>query len=99
VIATCELGEIRQSPSGLYVYDDEGRHDEPLTVGGNVRMNEALELRRALAGERIFRDGAWGMATLEVVLAIAESAASRSEVMLKHQVPAVDGIELTAAGA
>jgi len=93
IIATCELGEIRQSQNGLYVYDDEGRHDEPLTAGGSVRLNEAAELRRALAGEAIYRDGRWGMATLEAVLAIARSAAERKEIILEHQVPVVDGID------
>lgn len=93
IIASCERGEIRQSQNGLYVYDDEGRHDEPLTVGGNVRRNEAAELLRALAGEPFYRDGRWGMATLEVVLAIAQSGAERVEIQLKHQVPVLDGID------
>ena len=93
VIATCELGVLRQSPTGLYVYDDDGRHDEPFTVGGNVRLNEAAELRRALRGEPYFRGGRWGMATLEVVLAIAESAKQHKEVYMQHQVPVLDGIE------
>jgi len=90
IIATCERGEIRQSATGLYVYDDDGCHDEPLTYGGNVRANEAAELRQALAGKKIFRDGRWGMATLEAVLAIAQSAAARKEVLLKHQVEVLE---------
>ena len=94
IIASCERGELRQSSTGLYVYDDLGRHDEPLAVRGNVRVNEAAELRRALAGQPIFRDGRWGMATLEVVLAIAKSAAERKEVLLEHQIPVLDGIDL-----
>jgi phthalate 4,5-cis-dihydrodiol dehydrogenase len=91
VIVSCERGEIRQSENGLYVYDDDGRHDEPFTVEGDVRIQEALELRRALAGQPIFRDGRWGMATLEVVLAIAESAAQRKEVKLSSQVAVPKG--------
>src|SRR5205823_5884911 len=31
IIVACERGEIRQSAAGLYVYDDEGRHEEPFT--------------------------------------------------------------------
>ena len=31
VIASFERGEVRQSATGLYVYDDEGRHDEALS--------------------------------------------------------------------
>jgi hypothetical protein len=88
---TCERGEIRQSETGLYVYDDNGRHDEPFSVEGNVRTQEAQELLRAMRGEPIFRDGRWGLATLEVVNAIAESARTRSEVFLQHQVPVPEG--------
>jgi phthalate 4,5-cis-dihydrodiol dehydrogenase len=50
------------------------------------RAAELMDLYRGVVhGERIFHDGRWGMATLEVCLAILESAKSRSEVMLKHQ--------------
>ena len=90
VIASCELGEIRQSATGLYVYDDDGRHEEPLPEGANARANEIDELRNAIAGRPVFRDGHWGMATLEVVLAILESSATHKEVVLRHQVPVMD---------
>ena len=92
IVVTCERGEIRQAAAGLYVYDDDGRHEEPFSAGGNVRFNEATELRRGMASEPIFRDGRWGMATTEVVLAIAESAAQRREIYLEHQVPVVDAL-------
>ena len=90
VIASCELGEIRQSADGLYVYDDEGRHEEKLPEGSNARANEIEELRKAIAGEPVFRDGRWGMATLEVVLAILQSGAEQREIKLSHQVPVID---------
>jgi phthalate 4,5-cis-dihydrodiol dehydrogenase len=90
MVASCELGELRQSPQGLYVYDDEGRHEEPLQAGANLRANEVQELRDAIAGKRVFRDGRWGMATLEVVLAILQSGRERREITLKHQAPVLD---------
>ena len=34
-----------------------------------------------------FADGRWGAATLEVCLAMLESAKQRKEIMLSHQVP------------
>ena len=37
-------------------------------------------------GEPIFHDGAWGMATLEVQLALMDSARERREVSLSHQI-------------
>jgi predicted dehydrogenase len=90
LVASCELGDIRQSPTGLYVYDDEGKHDEPLPAGANARANEVAELRNAIAGRPVFRDGRWGMATLEVVLAILQSGAEHREIVLEHQVPVLD---------
>src|SRR5206468_1007452 len=35
-------------------------------------------------------DGAWGMATLEVLLAIEKSGRTRKEASLRHQVPTID---------
>jgi phthalate 4,5-cis-dihydrodiol dehydrogenase len=90
MVASCEQGELRQSPQGLYVYDDEGRHDEPLPTGASLRANEIQELRDAIAGKPVFRDGRWGMATLEVVLAILESGRERREIRLQHQSPVLD---------
>ena len=87
VIATCELGEIRQSATGLYVYDDAGRHDEPLTPGVSARLNEVAELREGMRGGNPLHRGEWGMATMEVVLAIVESSRQKKEVFLAHQVP------------
>ena len=89
IIATCERGEVRQSAHGLYVYDDEGRHDEPVTSGGvSMRQNEVDELRAAIRGEREpLHDGRWGKATLEVLLGIIESSRAHRELTLKHQVP------------
>ena len=38
-------------------------------------------------GKPISHDGRWGMATLEVAVAIVQSARERREIMLTHQVP------------
>lgn len=86
VVVSLERGEIRQSAQGLYVYDDDGRHDEPIDHGGGARLNEVRELRSAIAGEPALHDGQWGMATMEVVLALMESSRSRKEIHLEHQV-------------
>lgn len=89
VIATCELGEMRQSATGLYVYDDDGRHDEPFPAGADARLNEVNDLRAAMRGEPALHSGRWGMATMEVVLAINESSRTHREIVLEHQVPAL----------
>jgi len=35
----------------------------------------------------VFHDGRWGAATLEVCLAMLESAEKRQEIFMSHQVP------------
>ena len=57
----------------------------PLGRGG--REAEVEELYQAVVNHRpVFHDGRWGEATLEVCLAILESAKERREVHLSHQV-------------
>ena len=88
--ATCEQGDIRQSQHGLFVHSDEGTKDVPLIGGGGPsRRGELMELYNAVVLDKPIRHtGAWGMATLEVCLAIIESAKQRKEIYLKHQVAA-----------
>ncbi|HEY8691818.1 MAG TPA: Gfo/Idh/MocA family oxidoreductase [Chloroflexota bacterium] len=90
LLVTCERGDMRHSAHGVYVYDDEGMHEIDLRVQGQKigRRAELEELYNGVVlGKPIFHDGRWGMATLEVSLAIMQSARERREVMLSHQVP------------
>jgi phthalate 4,5-cis-dihydrodiol dehydrogenase len=92
LIVSCDRGDIRHSKFGLYVYDDEGLKDVDLTpdraMGVGQRRAELEEIYNgAVLGQPLFHDGRWGMATLEVCLAIMESAKTRKEIMLQHQVP------------
>lgn len=89
LVVTCERGDIRQSQYGLYVHSDEGVKDVPLSEGGTSRRAELEELYNAVVLNRPIRHtGPWGMATLEVCLAIMQSARERREIFLSHQVPA-----------
>lgn len=89
LIVTCEGGDLRQSQYGLYVYSNEGIRDVPLPEGGASRRAELEELYDAVVLNRPIRHtGRWGMATLEVCLAIMQSARERKEIFLSHQVPA-----------
>jgi phthalate 4,5-cis-dihydrodiol dehydrogenase len=48
-----------------------------------------MELYNAVVLEKPIRHtGPWGMATLEVCLALMQSAKERKEIFLEHQVPA-----------
>ena len=90
-IVTCEKGEIRQSPDGLFIYDDEGKKEILLPRGIDAREAELKEFYEGIVNDRpIFHDGRWGQATLEVCLAILRSAAERREVAMSHQVPVPD---------
>jgi phthalate 4,5-cis-dihydrodiol dehydrogenase len=92
LIVSCDRGDIRHSKYGLYVYDDEGIHDVDLTpdreMGVGQRRAELEEIYEGVVNNRpLFHDGRWGMATLEVCLAMMQSAKERREIMLTHQRP------------
>ncbi len=90
LIASCERGDIRQSRFGLYVHTDEGTQDMALAGSlGPSRRGELIELYDAVCLNKPVRhSGPWGMATLEVCLALMQSAKERREIILSHQVRA-----------
>lgn len=92
LIMSCERGDVRQSAHGIYVHDDQGTEDVPLIGSANPvagRRAELDELYNAVVRDQpVAHSGPWGMATLEVCLAIMQSAAERREIRLSHQVPA-----------
>jgi phthalate 4,5-cis-dihydrodiol dehydrogenase len=88
-IATCARGELRCSADGVLLYGEDGRRDIPLLDGGRFsgRGNVLDDLAAAIrTGTKPVHDGRWGKATLEVALAIQNSAREGREVALKHQV-------------
>ena len=86
-VASFEHGDIRQSPNGLYIYDDDGRREIPVEGGRGVGMLEMQEMHDAIfKAAPIVHDGRWAAATLEVALAIVRSGQERREIMLEHQV-------------
>jgi len=88
LLASCERGTLRQSPQGILVYDDDGHHEVPVQGSGAAGIIELQELHAALTrGVPISHDGRWGLATLEVCLAMLESARERREILLTHQCP------------
>ncbi|HTK13113.1 MAG TPA: Gfo/Idh/MocA family oxidoreductase [Xanthobacteraceae bacterium] len=88
-IASCERGDIRQSPRGLYVYSAEGRREIVLPTDQSPRDLVLAEFHDALTGKAPpLHDGRWGLANLEVSVAALESSATGREIELKHQVAA-----------
>lgn len=91
-IVSCEHGDIRQTLDGLHIYGDERKWEVPVKGGDRGRELELEELYNAVLEDRpVAHDGRWGEATLEVVLAIMQSARERKEIVLSHQVPAPGG--------
>ena len=85
-VASFERGDIRQSPNGIYVYDDDGRHEVPVEGGRGVGMLEMKEMYEAVVdGKPIVHDGRWALATTEVGAAMVQSGKERREIMLSHQ--------------
>ncbi len=88
MLVTCQKGDIRQSPDGLIIYGDEEKREITLPSGRIGREAEIEELYHAVVNDRpVFHDGRWGEATLEVCLAILESAKERREIYVSHQTP------------
>ena len=93
-VATCARGDLRASADGVFVYGEDGQREIALADGGKYsgRHNVLDDMRAAiLEGRRPVHDGRWGKATLEVALAIQQSARERREVTLAHQVGVAAG--------
>jgi len=87
-IVSCEQGDMRQSPDGLYLYTAAGWKEISVARRPFGPAAEMRELYDAVVNkQQPLRDGRWGAATLEVAFAALESAATGSEVTLSHQVP------------
>lgn len=84
-LATCERGDIREAPDGLYVYAEGVRRLVP--VPNELRGAAELdELYRAVRlGEPLTHSGRWGEATLEVCVAIHTAARTGQDVELTRQ--------------
>ncbi len=90
-IVTCERGDVRQSPDGLYLYTKDGRSEVPIPPGAHGREAEMRELYEGVVNDRpVFHNGRWGEATLEVCMAILQSAKERREILMSHQVAVSD---------
>ena len=90
-LVSCDKGDIRQTPDGLRIYGEAEQREIALPAGSRGREAEVEELYNAVAHNRpVSHDGRWGAATLEVCLAMIESAEQRKEIFLSQQVPTPD---------
>jgi phthalate 4,5-cis-dihydrodiol dehydrogenase len=86
VIASCERADLRPGPDGVRVYDDDRQWLDALPDPAVPRAEVLDELVAAIRdGVPPVHSGEWGLATMEVCLAILRSSAEGAELRLSHQ--------------
>ena len=87
IVVTGDRAEVRVTPTGIIVYGEDDVKELPLPVEETGRDGLVGQLYDAVAHNVTpSHDGRWGKATLEVSLAVMQSAREGREVTLKHQV-------------
>ena len=87
LVISCERADLRPTPKGVWIYGDSERRFEPLPPPAIPRAEVIDELHAAMFGGRPpVHDGRSGLATLEVCLAMRESARTGQEITLSRQV-------------
>jgi len=87
VLVSCDRADLRPLPDGVMIYGDDEARFEPLPKPQVPRAEVIDELHAAILRRKPpLHDGRWAMATLEVCLAMIDSAKSGAEVALHHQV-------------
>jgi phthalate 4,5-cis-dihydrodiol dehydrogenase len=75
IIVSCERADLRPLPDGVMIYQNGAARLDPLPPPKVPRAEVIDELYAAVVdGQPPFHDGAWAMGTLEVCLAILQSA-------------------------
>ncbi|MGH8235552.1 MAG: Gfo/Idh/MocA family protein [Steroidobacteraceae bacterium] len=87
IIVSCERGDVRPTPEAIWVYGNEQRERRLLPPPAVPRSEVIDELYGAIvSGESPIHDGRWAKSTLEVCLALLESAREQRDVVLAQQV-------------
>jgi phthalate 4,5-cis-dihydrodiol dehydrogenase len=87
LLVSCARADLRALPDGVMIYQNGTARLDSLPPPGVPRAEVIDELYGAVVlGQAPRHDGAWAMATLEVVLAILRSAREGRDVTLAHQV-------------
>jgi len=83
LVASCEHADLRPTPEGVWVYADRKRHLERIDAPAAPRAGVIDELYDAVVNGRPPRhDGEWGLATVEVCVAMLRSAREGREIAL-----------------
>jgi phthalate 4,5-cis-dihydrodiol dehydrogenase len=86
-VVSCERADLRPLPHAVIVYGDDARTIEELPAPRIPRAEVVDELYdAAVLGRPPLHSGEWGLATLEICLAILASAESGRAIDLQYQV-------------
>jgi phthalate 4,5-cis-dihydrodiol dehydrogenase len=100
VIASCERADLRPRSRGVMVYDDTAARLDALDPPVVPRAEVIDELYAAVVHNHApVHSGEWGMATMEVCLAMLQSAREQREVVLQHQIGLPERAPATPADA
>ncbi|HSW18289.1 MAG TPA: Gfo/Idh/MocA family oxidoreductase [Ramlibacter sp.] len=81
VVVSCDEADLRPMPDGVWIYGNEQRSHHPATAPQVPRAEVIDELHAALRdGVTPLHSGAWARATLEVCLALLQSAREQRDV-------------------
>jgi len=87
IIVSCERADLRPMPNGVVICQNGTARLDLLSPPAIPRAEVIDELYAAVVdGKPPLHDGAWAMATLEVCLAMLQSAREEQEIGLSHQV-------------
>jgi phthalate 4,5-cis-dihydrodiol dehydrogenase len=87
IIVSCERADLRPQPDGIVVYQNGTARLDPLPPPTIPRREVIDEVYGAvIEGKPPLHDAAWGMATLEVCLAVLRSSREGRDIALSHQV-------------
>ena len=87
LIASCEGADLRPSPDGLLIYDDEGVREVRAAPARAYPNKDGVidEFYDAVvSGTPPLHDGAWGTATMAATLALLQSARERRPIDLEE---------------
>ena len=86
LIVSCDKADLRPLPTGVMVYADGAQRLEPIPAPDVPRAEVIDELYEAVVnGKTPLHGGEWGLATMEVILAMLRSAGEGKEIALKNQ--------------
>jgi phthalate 4,5-cis-dihydrodiol dehydrogenase len=92
VVVSCDKGDIRLTPLGMWVYGPDKEYFEALPEPAYPRKEVIDELFQNLRGSgALTHSGAWSRASTEVCLGILEAATHQHAVLMHHQVGVQDG--------